>query len=332
MNALLSNPALPYWSRLLGLSLAVGAVSYFAGWLASTALAPFAIQRALRHQTQAPAQAARWLLKLRLLPLVSAAALVAGLCWPSYLWLEPLADGESWSLGFRLVALAGALLLLASLFRLARAYWSHRPLVRQARRLGRVLVVPGPQPIMALFGILRPRLLISRNLLQLLSPAQLDAGVRHERAHLRARDNFKRLLILASPAPGPRLRQLERAWARATEWAADDRAVAGDAHRSLTLASTLVAVARLSPSAPAFAPFALHSSLSAPPASFLSGALTADSADLAERVRRLLAPAAPAIHLRRAWPAWLAAALLLSFMLQPATLLAAHRILEHLVR
>jgi len=326
------SAALPYWLRLLGLSLAVGAVSYLAGWLATTALAPLAVRRALRDQAHAPAQAARWLLKLRLLPLALSTLVVGGLCWPSYLWLEPADGGERWSLGFCLAALAGALLLLAALGRLARAYRSHRPLVRQARCLGRVLVVPGPQPIMALLGILRPRLLISRNLLQLLSPAQLDAGMRHERAHLRARDNFKRLLILASPAPGPRLRELERAWARATEWAADDRAVAGDALRSVTLASTLVAVARLSPSAPAFAPFALHSSLSAAPTSSLTGALTGDGSDLAARVRRLLAPATPARQLQRAWPGWLAAALLFSFMLQPTTLLAAHRILELLVR
>jgi hypothetical protein len=69
-----------------------------------------------------------------------------------------------------------------------------------------------------------------------------------------SRDNWKRLLIAMAPDLVPfavRRRGLERSWARYAERAADDRAVAGSAHRSVALAAALVRVARLGAAAPA---------------------------------------------------------------------------------
>ena len=113
---------------------------------------------------------------------------------------------------------------------------------------------------------------------------QLAAALRHEEAHRVSRDNLKRLLLLLTPGLLPGLHgfhAIERGWARFTEWAADDEAVAGDAHLSLYLAAALVRIARMG-GAPAPSPLAT---------SFLG-----DSRELSARVDRLLspAPAAPA--------------------------------------
>jgi len=111
---------------------------------------------------------------------------------------------------------------------------------------------------------------------------------------------------------------LERAWSRVTEWSADDRAVAGNPERSLSLAAALVRVARLGGATPA-----------------MMTSLLGDRADLAIRVDRLLRGPAitekPTITMTT-WFA-LAAAILASGLaiLQPATLSTVHRLLESLV-
>ena len=112
-------------------------------------------------------------------------------------------------------------------------------------------------------------------------PGQLAAALRHEEAHRISRDNLKRLLLLLAPGLLPGLHgfgAIERGWARFSEWAADDDAVAGDAHRSLSLAAALVRVARMGGSAPV---------------SPLTAAFLGDSREISARVDRLLSPAPP---------------------------------------
>jgi hypothetical protein len=330
---------LPYWARLVCLCLSVGALSYVAG-LALAALAAPAALRRIAASGANPRRAGRQALALRLLPLLLAAIAVGGLCVPSYMQLEPRGDIERVGLGALLAALVGFALAGFALARLAWAAFRSWRFGRLCRRQGErmeaagshVLVLPADGPMMALAGILRPQLLMTRPLWERLTPAQLQAGLGHEHAHLRARDNLKRLLLLAAPAIGSRLAAIESAWARYAEWSADDRAVAGDERRSLDLASALLAVARMGP-APR---------LDAPAASFLAPSpLTGSGAsprDLADRIERLLAPPAPVAPptADRLWApacAWTAAsALMLSLLLQPATLLVAHRMLELFAR
>src|SRR4030095_11550333 len=114
---------------------------------------------------------------------------------------------------------------------------------------------------------------------------------------------------------------LERSWARFTEWAADDEAVAGDAHLSLYLAAALVRVARMGVG---------------PTPSPLSASFLGASREIAARVDRLLSPApfAPTrtgISAVTAAGVALAAAGCAAAMLNPATLESAHRVVGWLV-
>jgi hypothetical protein len=113
---------------------------------------------------------------------------------------------------------------------------------------------------------------------------------------------------------------IERGWARFTEWAADDDAVAGDAHLSLSLAAALVRIARMGGTLPP---------------SPLSTSFLGDSREISARVDRLL-NSAPSVPLRPLPSAAVAGGLALAAacaasMLHPATLQSAHRIIEQLI-
>ncbi len=136
---------------------------------------------------------------------------------------------------------------------------------------------------------------------------------------------MKRLATLLAPEMLPWISgyaALDRAWAKITEWAADDRASEGEARRSLALAAALVRVARLG---------------SPPAAPALIRLLMADAADLSERVDRLLRPIpSPAVvHEREpilaASAGLLLAAGFLALLAHPMTLQAAHDCLEFLI-
>ena len=109
-----------------------------------------------------------------------------------------------------------------------------------------------PCPPLAVVGLLRPRILISKTMLD---PAKLSAealaiALDHELAHLRHRDNWK--LFALACLPGLRLHTKMRPtclqlWRRHNDWAADDDAVGGDYPRALMLAESLVACAKSIP-------------------------------------------------------------------------------------
>lgn len=335
---------LPYGLRLVCLALAAGAVSYAAGLLLAALAAPAVLHRAAGREA---GDEARRLLAWRLAPVLLSAVMVGLLCLPSYLWLEPRDGREAWGWGVGVAAAAGLLLALEMFRRGALALllswrygWRCR---RQAEPAGSsepgCMVVAGQQPVMALAGLWRPRILISRSVLACLTPEQLAASVRHEQAHRRAHDNWKRLVLAATPAPGGRLARLERAWARAAEWAADDRSVTAPgrssrtrARQSLHLAGALVAVARLG-AANRGAPLvsALVASGDGCPAAPDPEAGRA----LEARVRRLLEPpAAPSRRDRGArWrtACFAAAAIAIAVALAPATLNCVHQLIEFCV-
>jgi Zn-dependent protease with chaperone function len=320
----------PYLLRLLCLCLAVFFVIHSAVGVVVALSGPAAVRAARRMR---PRLAERFLLALRLLPASLALFVVAGLCVPSYLWLEPETSGEAVGIGCLAAAILAAGLWIASTARGGRAIARSARHARDCERRGRLSTVPGsrvpvwimdsPTPLLALVGLFRSRLVISSPVMGTLTAAQLAAALRHEEAHRISRDNLKRLLLLLTPGLLPGFHGfdiIERGWARFTEWAADDEAVQGDARRSLSLAAALVRVARMGGTA----------SPSPLTASFLG-----DSTEISTRVDRLLSPL-PAAPVCCHNFAVVTAGLLLTTggaaaMLHPATLESAHRIIEQLI-
>ncbi|MBW8866370.1 MAG: M56 family metallopeptidase [Acidobacteria bacterium] len=249
-----------------------------------------AAERALRREAER--NAAFWL-TLRLLPAIAAIAFVIALFAPSYWQYEPRAV-EDLDLSLSIGALAAALLIGAAVVRGWRAWQRAATRTRAWLRVARpiataagipVYEVPTAAPMMALAGVFRPRLLVTRGVVDALTGEELQAGIAHEIGHFRARDNLKRLAMRAAPdvLMSTRLAAaLEARWASAAEHDAD-RAGAADNETRCALASALVKVAKLIPVATPIAE----------PISTL-----VDGGDIASRVQRLLDDGAPAANSR----------------------------------
>jgi len=324
---------LPYTVKLLCLC----GASFFLIHMALAAAARLSAGTALRlAEHMKPHAAARLLFALRILPLGFTLLAVLAFCIPSYLWLEPQATGEKVGMLCVLMAVLGVALWVPAITRVMGAVRGTNRYLSQCERHGRKITVPGEEspallltdkaPVLAVAGIFRPRLLISRRVLRGLSAEQREAALRHEQAHRTSGDNLKRLMILLSPDVVPfvaTFRGLEHAWSKFTEWAADDAATAGDPERALTLASALVRVAKMG---------------SRPRANVLSCSLVGGAQELSQRVDRLLRPPAtpekPVKEVVRllSGAVALAASAAAVVMLWPGSLSLVHQALEHLVR
>jgi peptidase M48-like protein len=188
-----------------------------------------------------------------------------------------------------------------------------------------LFVVDSDQAFIALSGIRRHRLLVTRGLVNALTNAELNAAIAHELGHRRAWDNLKRLAIRSAPDFLGHTRtahELERRWASGAEHAAD-RAAGPAAAARCALASALVKVARLTPRAD------LHDAAIAaePISTLISGG------EIASRVRRLLDDPDVQSRPRRArtWLVGAASAALLVATYAPL-LRALHETTERLIR
>lgn len=321
-----------YVFRLVCLSLEAFFLVHLVLATVVTLIAPAAIRMARRLR---PRLSARFLLALRLFPAGFALLIVIGLCVPSYLSFEPESTSEHVGYVCLGAAVLAGLGLGNSMNRAVRAGIRSRRYIQRSNRVGEktllagesapVWIVDGAGPILALAGIVHPRIIVSREVVSVLSTDQTMAAVRHERAHATSRDNLKRLLLVLAPDILPFVRtfgKLERAWAKSTEWAADDGAVAGNYRRSLSLAEALVRISRLS---------------GAQQAPLLVTSIVGDRHDLSERVERLLATPSRE-NPRRALRFLIVsitialAGFITAAMLQPATLYSGHRLLERLIR
>jgi Peptidase family M48 len=223
---------------------------------------------------------------VRILPACAAALFVAAVFLPSYWRYEPRDTTEGFDLTLTVCAVTATGLLGAAAIRGLSAWrraafrvrvWLHaaRPLCLAGSRIP-AFEVETERPFMALAGVVRPRLIVTRGLLTALSDEELAACVAHELSHSRAWDNLKRLAMRASPDAlfgTPIAREIERRWASAAEHAADDRAGHTGAAARCALASALVKVAKLMPDLP----------VSTEPISTLLG-----GGEIASRVQRLL--------------------------------------------
>jgi Zn-dependent protease with chaperone function len=296
---------------------------------AARALTPWVLAQTQRLGARRPARfAARLVLAFRLFPAIMALAIVAGLCLPSFVAFENQRGTESAGVPFLAVAALGASAWTLSVARAGRAMvHSHRCLARcsvlQVDQGEPVWVLDAATPLVGLAGVIRPRVLLSSGVARALSQEQMAAALSHERAHRAAADNWKRLLLALTPdaLPGvPILRAVDRAWARFSEWAADDWAVAQDARCSVPLAEALVRVARLG----------ISSAVSP-----MMSRFTSPGDDISSRIERLLngpAPsAAPSRRIAVCVALGIVVAPFVTAMIEPGSLSAVHELLEGLM-
>jgi Zn-dependent protease with chaperone function len=197
------------------------------------------------------------LFALRMFPLVTAAVITAAFTVPSFLLLEPRAIDEPLGGIPLMLSICGLVLGIFGVWNAGIA------LRRASRTIARWTSAAQPVdssapfpvlrssqmiPAMTAAGIVRPKVLLSGAAESMLTGNELQTALNHEIAHVRRRDNLKKLLLRFVAFPG--MSGLEAAWLEATEIAADDAAVS-NAAEALDLAAALIKLSRLGPVEPA---------------------------------------------------------------------------------
>ncbi len=204
---------------------------------------------------------AQLLFLLRTMPPLTAVLCVGGLFLPAYLANEPRQTTETVTAKIGLLAAISLYGIGLSLWRRFGAFLATRSLVKDWLKCAepvRIENVAVPAfrfrhrfPVIAIVGVVRPKLFVAGQIFDTLSPEELSAAMAHENGHLAAGDNFKRGLLRACRdvlSVIPLCRDLDREWMEAAELAADEHAARQGATMALDLASALVKVARLVPS------------------------------------------------------------------------------------
>jgi len=285
---------------LHGLTLAL------AGFLGVNAIATLlVVALAARLTRQDRIQTPRFWLCLRLLPAAVSIVAVIAVFLPSYWKYEPRDYDEGFNFTLEAAALAAFTLVACAVARGVAAWVRASNRAREWQQHAQPLALPGTPlpafaveaetPIVALVGVLRPRLFITRSVVDALTEEELAAGLGHEVGHWRALDNLKRLAMRMAPdflAMSIVGRDLERRWAASAEsWAdrhACDAESVGDRGRArCALASAIVKVARMAPAMATTEPIST----------------LVDGGDIALRVRSLLDDAVPPAppRSRRVW-------------------------------
>jgi len=320
--------------ELLGICLALAALLTLN---ALAALLASALWGAIRGRVEAwPAAArARLLFALRVFPAIIAVICVVALLLPAYIAHEPRRAVEPVSLKLGVLAAISAAGLLLALWRGVAAWIATHGLIKNWLRAAEPISldqIPAYRlrhqfPVIAIVGVIRPKLFIADHLFQSLTREEMAAAIAHEIGHLVARDNLKRAALRVcrdALAIFPTGARLDRAWAEASEAAADEHAARGSRAVALDLASTLAKIARLVPRG-------------GKPAMPAGASLIINNAEgIARRVRRLIQLAAldnlsPTGRTFKGWP-WIcfaaigASAILLAT--SPSTLQAVHNVIE----
>jgi hypothetical protein len=186
---------------------------------------------------------------LRALPLSIATFFAAFLVVPSFLYLEPYRTSEVIGVTGLTLAGGGFLTLGFGAVSVLFAWWETARFIAHCPRTASVEVngseniavgIAGTTPILAVVGIYQPKLLISEGATGLLEPAEMQAAIRHELAHVGFCDNLKKLILRFTTFPF--LAGLDRSWMQAAEVAADDAAALNES-AAVDLASALLKVA-----------------------------------------------------------------------------------------
>jgi hypothetical protein len=196
------------------------------------------------------------LFALRMFPLVTAAIITAAFTVPSFVLLEPRAIDEPLGgiplvlgicgAGLGIFGIVNAGIALRRASRTVSTWTSAAQAIESFASVP-VLRISQAVPAMIAAGIVHPKVLLSGAAESLLSANELQTALNHEIAHVRRRDNLKKLLLRFVAFPG--MRNLETAWLESTEMAADDAAVSNPSE-ALDLAAALIKLSRLSPVEP----------------------------------------------------------------------------------
>lgn len=228
----------------------------------------------LYGQQSSARRCANLLFILRLAPFLIATAVTLALAVPSFLFLEPRTVEESIGAPSIILCLCALAAILGGIWKAVKALLlASRAIARWSRDVRgagfkvidcaqsvSVMRISSPVPPLTAAGILRPRVWLSSAAEFMLTGRELQCALRHEVAHVRRRDNLKKLVLRLVAFPG--MVELESAWREAAEMAADDAAVS-TASEALDLAAALIKLSRLVPLA---APVQLATSLVHSPA------------------------------------------------------------------
>jgi Zn-dependent protease with chaperone function len=293
--------------------------AFAAASLAASVFVPASLRRAARHRVTMRPDV---LFSARVMPAI-AGALVALASLVACLAFEPRGPEGTGVVLPALAAVAAAGLALGA-GRWLRTIAATRRAMRRWMQTADPVALPGVStpaaavdsvfPIVAVVGLVRPRLVIARSVLAACPADELEAILAHERHHIARRDNLKRALLIALPDPlswWPASRRWLTDWHDAAEDAADEAAGRLGEGGRLLLAQALIRVARLTP--PGAMPLAL------PACALYRGG------SLERRVRRLLEPDVPTSRTR---PSWLRAAGLAGAAGAFAALDTVHQVIE----
>jgi Zn-dependent protease with chaperone function len=280
---------MPFDVRLLVISLA----TFAAAGATAASVVPWL---ARRSAPASPHARASILFRLRLLPIsIALLATIQGVA--SFVMFEPRGEAETFGRVLVGLALMAVGLLVVGTARLIATAVATRRALRRWMATAEPIVLAGITvpayaidsvfPVVAVVGIIRPRLIIARTVIATCTAEELRAILSHEGRHLSRRDNLRRAVLVWLPdvlSLLPAGRRLIATWHDAAEAVADDGASdLGPAGR-VDLASALLRVARL---APAGSPI-----VSLPASALYRGE------DIGDRVRRLLEPPSPPVASR----------------------------------
>ena len=195
---------------------------------------------------------------LRVMPLAAALVLSLALLVPSFLLFEPHESDEIVSYKLGIVVAISLLGVTAAGGRIFASWWRTRRLTAAWLNEAEAFELPGsglpafriehPFPVLAVIGVLRPKIFVASQVLETLSPSELHAALSHEIGHITSRDNLKRMAmrLCRDMLVVPLGQNLDAAWLEAAESAADEFAATDD-RNALDLASALVKISRITP-------------------------------------------------------------------------------------
>jgi len=241
----------------LALAVSLALAAFLAVYLAASGLAALVWRTARADFGRFAARArAGSVFLLRVFPAAAASVAVLGVFLPAFHRFEPRESGEVVAPSLALLAVLAAALLARAVARGWRASRDTRRVLRAWLADARPVRLPGIRirayairsefPVVSVVGVFRPRVFVSERVLCECTTEELSAMARHERGHLAAFDNLKRLLLRVCPMPLPSMdRDLDRHWQEACEEAADDYVAGGSVPAALALATALVRIARM---------------------------------------------------------------------------------------